>query len=42
LQTTGGQWFLNTIKDRGRPVHAGLELTDFAIDYLVNTGGWGL
>lgn len=33
-------WAISTTKDRGRDKVAKLEVEEFAIDYLVNIGGW--
>lgn len=36
------QWRFTTAKDRGRELQEKAELNDFAIDYLVEVGGWDL
>lgn len=37
-----GEVYLTTIKDREREPVEGLKSTEFALDYLVNVGGWQL
>lgn len=35
-----GAWTMTTIKDRERPEQMGVDVSDFAQDYLVNVAGW--
>lgn len=35
-----GEYFLTTIKDRGRPEQENMEMEDFAKDYLMAVAGW--
>lgn len=36
-----GEWYMTTIKDRGRKELEELEWSDFAEDYLLGVAGWG-
>ena len=35
-----GEWYINTIKDRGRAPYSGTLINNFALDYLIKVAGW--
>lgn len=37
-----GDWYINTVKDRGRTILSGVQMKNFATEYLVKVGNWKL